>query len=64
MHYIAVVGSGDATEEELEAAEQVGVAIAEANAVLICGGLGGVMEAACHGRKTARPSASYPATTA
>jgi uncharacterized protein (TIGR00725 family) len=30
-------------------AEEVGRAIAEAGAVLVCGGLGGVMEAACRG---------------
>jgi len=35
------------------AAEAVGRALAEAGAVLICGGRGGVMEAACRGAKTA-----------
>jgi len=30
-------------------AEEVGRAVAEAGAVLVCGGLGGVMEAACRG---------------
>jgi hypothetical protein len=32
-------------------AEEVGRAIAEAGAVLVCGGLGGVMEAACRGAR-------------
>jgi uncharacterized protein (TIGR00725 family) len=32
-------------------AEQVGRAVAEAGAVLVCGGLGGVMEAACRGAR-------------
>jgi uncharacterized protein (TIGR00725 family) len=47
--YVAVVGSSvsDATTDA--AAEQVGRLLAEAGAVVICGGLGGVMEAACRG---------------
>jgi hypothetical protein len=32
-------------------AEEVGRAVAEAGAVLVCGGLGGVMEAACRGAR-------------
>jgi uncharacterized protein (TIGR00725 family) len=51
--YIAVVGAGDASGEQLEAAEAVGRGIAEGGAVLVCGGLGGVMEAACRGAKEA-----------
>ena len=34
-------------------AEEVGAAVAEAGAVLVCGGLGGVMEAACRGARSA-----------
>jgi uncharacterized protein (TIGR00725 family) len=34
-------------------AEEVGRGIAEAGAVLVCGGMGGVMEAACRGAKAA-----------
>lgn len=49
--HIAVIGAGDATPEQTQAAEQVGRALAEARAVLVCGGLGGVMEAACRGAK-------------
>jgi len=48
-----VVGAGRASEEEAHAAEEVGRALAEAGAVLVCGGLGGVMEAACRGAKAA-----------
>lgn len=52
--YIAVVGGGrDVDQETLETAEELGRAVAEAGAVLVCGGLGGVMEAACRGAKTA-----------
>jgi uncharacterized protein (TIGR00725 family) len=49
--YVAVVGSGDAPREETELAERVGRGLAEANAVVVCGGLGGVMEGACRGAK-------------
>lgn len=49
--YVAVVGSGNATEEESALAERVGAAVAQAGAVLVCGGLGGVMQAACRGAK-------------
>jgi uncharacterized protein (TIGR00725 family) len=49
--YVAVVGAGDAGGAELELAEAVGRAVAEAGAVVVCGGLGGVMEAACRGAK-------------
>ncbi len=46
---IAVCGPGIADPNTLAVAEQVGRRIAEAGAVLICGGHGGVMEAACKG---------------
>jgi len=48
---VAVIGSGRATAEEATAAEAVGRALAEGGAVLVCGGRGGVMEAACRGAK-------------
>ena len=47
--YVAVVGAGRASAEEERAAEAVGRRLAEAGVVLVCGGLGGVMEAACRG---------------
>jgi uncharacterized protein (TIGR00725 family) len=47
--YVAVVGPGDASARQAEAAEQVGRALAQAGAVVVCGGLGGVMAAACRG---------------
>ena len=50
---VAVIGPGrDATAEELASAEEAGAAIASAGAVLVCGGLGGVMEAACRGARS------------
>jgi uncharacterized protein (TIGR00725 family) len=51
--HIAVIGPGRASEDEARAAEAVGHALATRGAVLVCGGLGGVMEAACRGAKAA-----------
>jgi uncharacterized protein (TIGR00725 family) len=48
---VAVVGPGKATAEQEEAAEQVGRLLARRGAVVVCGGLGGVMEAACRGAR-------------
>jgi uncharacterized protein (TIGR00725 family) len=51
---IAVVGAGGSEAEAVaETAEAVGRELAEAGATLVCGGLGGVMEAACRGTKSA-----------
>lgn len=47
--YIAVVGPSAGTPAELAIGEAVGRGIAEAGAVLVCGGMGGVMEAAASG---------------
>jgi uncharacterized protein (TIGR00725 family) len=47
---IAVVGAGDGDDEDLlAAAAEIGRRIAEAGAVLVTGGLSGVMEAASRG---------------
>ncbi len=50
---IAVVGGGSAGADMLTAAETVGRKIAERGAMLVCGGLGGIMEAAAKGAKSA-----------
>ncbi len=48
-----MVGPGsDVPEEVLAAAEEAGAAVAAAGAGLVCGGLGGVMEAACRGARS------------
>jgi uncharacterized protein (TIGR00725 family) len=61
--YVAVVGPGEArtgpevrgaratepSPEVIAAAEEVGAELARRGAYLVCGGLGGVMEAACRG---------------
>ena len=46
---ISVIGAAEGGEENLRDAEAVGRGIAEAGAVLVCGGLSGVMEAASKG---------------
>ncbi len=50
---IGVIGAARASEEECRRAVKVGELIARAGAVLICGGLEGVMEAASLGAKRA-----------
>ena len=47
--YVAVVGPGDATPAQERDAELIGRGLAQAGATLVCGGLGGVMAAACRG---------------
>ncbi len=50
---IALCGAGDPTPEEREQAAVVGRLIGERGGVLVCGGLGGAMAAACEGAKRA-----------
>ena len=47
--YIAVIGTGEASAEEYEQAREVGKRVAERGGIVVCGGLGGVMEAAAKG---------------
>jgi hypothetical protein len=51
--HIAVVGAGVCPEPAQQVAEAVGREIAHHQAVLVCGGLGGVMESAARGARTA-----------
>ena len=51
VRYVAVCGAGEASPEERRAAEEVGRRLAGAGAVVLCGGLGGVMEAAAAGAR-------------
>lgn len=46
---IAVCGAAEASPSSYEKAREVGRRLARAGAVLLCGGRGGVMEAACRG---------------
>ena len=50
---ISVIGGSDSSSSNLDLAERVGAEIAKRGAILACGGLGGVMEAACRGAKNA-----------
>jgi uncharacterized protein (TIGR00725 family) len=49
--YIGVVGAGKCSGKMKKMAEDVGRAIARKGGILVCGGLGGVMEAAARGAK-------------
>jgi len=49
---IAVIGNSSCSPEEAKLAETVGELLAQWGTILICGGLGGVMEAACRGAKS------------
>ncbi|HEX4805049.1 MAG TPA: TIGR00725 family protein [Conexibacter sp.] len=51
--HVAVCGSGDTIPEIVGLAEEVGAELARRGAVVVCGGLGGVMEGACRGAKEA-----------
>ena len=48
---IGVIGSASPTDTGFETARQVGRLLAEYGAVILCGGLSGVMEAACKGAR-------------
>ena len=46
---VSVIGAGTAEESSLDLARQVGGLLARRGGGVVCGGLGGVMEAACQG---------------
>jgi len=49
---IAVIGDSSCSQQQARLAESVGQLLAQRGATIICGGLGGVMEAACRGAKS------------
>ena len=51
--YVGVIGGQFCSEEESRVAYELGRLLAERGAVIVCGGLGGVMEAACRGAREA-----------
>jgi len=48
---IAVIGAGQCDKDIFEIAEKTGFLLAQNNYEIVCGGLGGVMEAVCKGSK-------------
>lgn len=50
---ISVIGGNRAAPEILAQAEELGRGLAERGLTVVCGGLGGVMEAVCRGAKAA-----------
>jgi uncharacterized protein (TIGR00725 family) len=47
--FIGVIGGSDVSPQIAKLAEEVGCEIARQGAALVCGGMGGVMQAACKG---------------
>ncbi len=50
---IAVIGKGTPDEQLAPLAEEVGRRLAQAGAIVVCGGMGGIMEAASRGAREA-----------
>jgi hypothetical protein len=50
--YVAVSGGGEADDAACRQAEEVGMELARLGAVVVTGGLGGAMAAACRGAKS------------
>ena len=50
---VAVIGGSEPTPQEARLAEEVGRELARQDVILVCGGLSGVMEAACRGASSA-----------
>ncbi|GAI35063.1 unnamed protein product, partial [marine sediment metagenome] len=48
----AVIGGGQPSPQEAQLAEEVGRELAKQGVILVCGGLSGVMEAACKGAQS------------
>ena len=59
---VSVIGAGRASAKQSGLAEEVGRLLAERGCALVCGGLGGVMEAAARGaRRGGRHDNRHPA---
>ncbi len=50
--FIAVIGGSGCSRKEAELAQAVGQELAKQGATVVCGGLGGVMEAVCRGARS------------
>jgi uncharacterized protein (TIGR00725 family) len=53
LRYVAVCGQSDPDADQERTAEEVGRLLAEAGAIVLCGGYGGVMEAVSRGASSA-----------
>ncbi len=64
--FVSVIGAGICDAATSALAEEVGRELAQRGATVVCGGLGGVMEAVCRGAKSAggRTIGILPGTTA
>jgi hypothetical protein len=51
-YFVSVIGASNCSARESKLAEEVGRELAKRGAVVICGGLNGVMEAVCRGAKS------------
>ena len=60
LRMVAVIGNGESHPERDKLAEAVGATIVQAGCGLVCGGLGGVMEAASRGARSAAGDAGPP----
>jgi uncharacterized protein (TIGR00725 family) len=49
---VAIIGARNCDDEISEIAERIGSLLAEGGYTIVCGGLGGVMEAVCKGAKS------------
>ena len=47
--FVAIIGGSQCTAQEAKLAKEVGRELAKRGAILLCGGLGRIMEAACKG---------------
>ena len=50
---VSLIGGSECSEVECQIAEEVGTLLGKRGVVLVCGGRGGVMEAACRGAQSA-----------
>lgn len=53
QRFVAVIGGSQCSPQEAKLAEEVGRKLAKQGVTLVCGGLGGIMEAACKGASSA-----------
>ncbi|OGO17809.1 MAG: TIGR00725 family protein [Chloroflexi bacterium RBG_16_48_8] len=50
---VSIIGGAECSEKEVQIAEELGYLLGEQDVIIVCGGRGGVMEAACRGAQRA-----------